>query len=182
VWNWANGCWTFRDLPNVTHGDYGQVAGLNSEDIIDADTGIIDADTSAIDEVTIAPNDSRLVLCSAAAIGVVESSMQDLGADLTAYLERRGIPLSDGVGLGLVTSVRPRIRGAPGLTVNVTVGTSMAPSDDYEMQDAVPFVIGTDDKVDVFATGRFCSVRFESTAHEWAMRTFDIEAEPAGLY
>lgn len=181
VWNWISQKWAFRSLPNVTHGAFGAIQATAASDLVDSGTGLVDTNSSIVDETTATPNQARMLVCNASAIGLVESGNTDLGASLTAYVERYGLSLSDdNEQVVTITDIQPKISGISGQTVSITVGSSMTPSGDYEMQSPVTFTIGTDQRADVFASGRYFSLRIEGTGHEWSMRSLQINGELEG--
>lgn len=188
VWNWSTQKWTFRDLPSVTHGDAGPVVYTAADDYIDNDSGVIDADFSVIDELQTAPNESRLVLANTTwypygVLGVVETGTTDLGSSINAYVERKGLHFDAPERVKLLRSVRPRFKGGAGVAVSITVGSAMSAKGDYTEQPAVTFTIGSDDKADVFASGRFFSIKLASSAGaEWALRGLDVDLADGGLY
>ena len=83
----------------------------------------------------------------------------------------------------LIKSVRPRITGTMGSTVNVQVGWSNEPYESPTYGLAIPFVIGSTVSCDTFASGRYMAIKFSSgTAYTWRLDSYTIDVETKGLW
>jgi hypothetical protein len=183
VWNWIDKTWAVRELSSVTYGAFGQVnytAGLTTW----GDPGTWDMDATAWNENEYSPAEARLLMChSTPYISFVDTGTSDFGSLIAASLERTGITLGDAGAIKTIRSIRPKIDGNTGATVNVQVGAAMYPDQTPTWQTAQPFVIGQSFKVDSFATGRYLSIRFSNTDYgAWRMKSFDIDYVNSGSY
>jgi hypothetical protein len=184
VWNWDSKRWTFRTLPNLTHGAFGAIVATPSSDLVDSGTGAVDADGSLVDEIDAPPNESRLVVCNATAIGVVDSGPTDFGAALTWYLERYGLQsgADDNGQVMMLTDVIPRLNASAGAAVTITVGAAMTPSGSYQIEAPVTLTVGTDYEANVFATGRYFYLRLDGSTSDTALRSLQLDGSPQGMY
>ena len=97
--------------------------------------------------------------------------------------ERTGMGFASPDTVKLCKRVWPRIDAAAGTTVYVQMGGALVPDIAPTWGTAVPFVVGTDQKVDLFATGKYLSVRFYTTADaNWRMRGCAFEVQQAGKF
>ncbi len=82
-----------------------------------------------------------------------------------------------------IKGIRPRIDGDTGAEITVEIGASMVPDGTPTWSDPQTFTIGSDIKIDSFATGRFMSVRFSNSDYsQWRIRSFDIDYQMGGYY
>jgi hypothetical protein len=100
---------------------------------------------------------------------------------LQVIMEKSMMPLGDTSREKRITRIFPRVLGPAGTLLKWRVGISSDPAQSPAWGPEVPFVIGTDYKVDCRLTGRYISVRVESvTERLWRIAGFDIEAQDAG--
>jgi hypothetical protein len=190
VWSWVSKRWTFRTLPNLTHGAYGAIIATPASDIVDSGTGLVDADGSLVDAIDAPPNESRLVVCNASAIGVADSGPTDFGASITWYVERYGLPGSSPDQSGAIdpgqvvtlTDVLPRFNAPNGTAITVTVGAAMTPSGNYTLESPVTFTVGNDFEANVFASGRYLYLKLAGTTSDVALRSLQFNGSIDGRY
>lgn len=83
----------------------------------------------------------------------------------------------------LVRSIRPRIYGQVGATVNVYVGSSNEPYESPVYGDAIPFTIGTTVSCDTLVSGRYIAVKFgNGSAYYWRLDSYSIDIQPGGKW
>jgi hypothetical protein len=98
-------------------------------------------------------------------------------------MERIGMHLDTPNIVKTVRAVYPRIEGNADSVVNVQVGAAMVANGVPAWGPPVPFVVGKDQKIDVFASGRYLALRFSNVGYpRWRIRSFDIDYVNAGLY
>lgn len=183
VWNWNDETWTFRSLPNVTYGTYGQVAGASSTAWSgSSDTWATQPDQWNTNEYS--TNETRLVMChSTPYISLADTSGSDFGSTISTTLERVGVSLGDTQGRKLIRGVWPRIDAAPGTQISIQVGATDTPDGTPSYATAKTFTVGTDAKIDTFASGRYLTLKLTSaTPQSWRLRGFDVDAVQAGRY
>lgn len=184
VWNWVDRTWAVRTLTGATYGAHGQVPTGSGADTWGSDGSPWDTDDSAWTENEYSPAEARLLLThSTPKISLADSGTLDLGAPITAVLERTGMALDDANLVKTVRNVLPRIDGPSGQVIQVQVGASMLPDVAPTYSAPVNFTVGESRQVDCFATGRFLAIRFSSGGYpRWRMRSFDVAYEDVGLY
>lgn len=183
VWNWKDKTWGFRDLVNVTYGDAGQI---NADATIlqwGADSDPWETDPSSWSENEYAPNEARLLFSRTTAITAFDIGTQDFGTDIQSSLERTAITLDDAYTNKLIRSVYPRIDAPTGTVVSVQVGGAMSPTEAPSYGAAVDFTVGTDNKIDAFAIGRFLALKLASSdLSPWRLRSVELDVVPTGAY
>ena len=98
---------------------------------------------------------------------------------LVSLVKRRFAILS----VKLLRSIYPVIDGVSGSTVSIQVGASMFPDSPPTWQAAQTFTVGTDVKIDSFATGRYLSIRFSNADYSpWRIRSFRVDYVNQGLF
>jgi hypothetical protein len=184
VWNWAQDTWAFRDLPDVTYGDCGQ---LDTEAIFfswEDDTGTWEDETKTWDDLEFGPNESRLLFTRDSAVSALDVGSSDNGALITTTLERTGMSFDDPYSMKLIRAVYPRIDGTPGTYLDVYVGASQYPDQTPTYTSGGTYVIGQQLKVDTFSpVGRYLSVKFTGqTESVWRLRSFDLDVVQTGAH
>lgn len=181
VWNWIDKTWTIRSLTNAT---YGCVAQTTITDTWAAATYTWAEAIRTWNENEYSPAEPRLLMShSTPLISNVDSGSTDFGTVISASLERTGMSLNDPQAVKTVRSILPRIDGTRGAEISIQVGASMYPDTEPTWSTAQTFTVGTSNKIDTFATGRFIAVRFANVGYsEWRMRSFDIDYVNAGRY
>lgn len=183
VWNWRDNTWGFRTLTNVT---YGEACQINSDAAFfnwALDTGTWADDTTTWSQSEFSPNEYRLILSRTTAISAFDIQTQDAGAAIPSSLEKTAIHFGDPYSNKLIRSVYPRIEAPAGTVVNVSVGGAMYATEPPTYSAPVSFTVGSDIKIDSFATGRFLAVKFESSADAvWGTRSYDVDVVKMGAY
>jgi hypothetical protein len=184
VWNWESKVWGVRSLINVTHGAFGQVTLPVTATTWGADSDTWGTDSSYWNENEYSPAEARLVMTHTnPLISLADTGTTDFGALITSTLERTGMDFGDSYSVKTIRSIWPRIDGSSGETVNIQVGAAMTPDSSPVWHTAQTFTIGTDIKIDSFATGRFLSIRFTNTNYgAWRIKSFDVDFVNAGAY
>ena len=186
TWNYQDKTVSFRDMPNVNHADVGTLgtaseAWDNDSDSWDSDTTTWNAagqDVADRSKVVLASNDTQLYQ--------MDASYEFAGSIPESSLERRGLVLSPDENRVVVTSIRPRITGAVGQTVTISVGyqeNSPYAEPVYPTEGVMTHVIGTTVKDCCFVTGRYIAIKFETDAtYQWTLDSFDIEYREVGRW
>lgn len=183
VWNWNDKTWGFRDLPSVTFGDSGQINADSTLMQWDNDPNSWESDTSAWLENEYSQNESRLLFSRDTAITAFDVGTLDLGDEISSSLERVGISFDDPYINKLCRGIHPRIDAAAGTVLNISVGGSMVATELPSYSSPVTFTVGTDQKVDLFASGRFLAIKIESTDYSpWRIRSLDVDVVPLGAF
>jgi hypothetical protein len=113
------------------------------------------------------------------------TSNQEVGVNMLSTVERKNINLSDDESIKIVKRIYPKMSKLSGTSniVNFYIGTQMMRNEPIIWSPAMPFDIVTGYKLDFFATGRWISIRIESTTDiEWTMENFELEISSGGKW
>ena len=183
VWNFSDKTTTFRDIPSLNHAAFGALdAGVATS--FDSDSEAFDSDIASFNSSGFTPSLVSVVMASGdAKLYQLDSSTTFNGTLPTAYLERKGLHFDAPEAIKLIRSIRPRIYGQVGSTVNVYVGYSNEPYESPTYGPAIPFVIGTTVSCDTFATGRYMAIKFGSgSAYYWRLDSYSIDVQQTGAW
>lgn len=183
IWNWNTDTWTFRDLPNATYGVSGQANNSDTETwTTTTPTWTTVTRTWAMG--VYAAQETRLLMCHTTPyLSVVDNGQTDLGSTYTASAERTGMHLDAPDKRKLCRGLWPRIDGANGAQISVSVGAAEAPDSSPVYQAAQTFVVGTSNKIDALVSGRYLAVKFESESQaRWRLRGFELDVAPLGRF
>jgi hypothetical protein len=183
IWNWEGNTFSVRDLPNVTDADFG--VALFSADTWASDTASWESDVTSWGQSSFAATRSNLVMATTAPLLMATEQSNDFaGTAITATLERKHLAIGgDTDNVKVITGIRPRIDGPAGAVVTIEVGGTMDAETAPTYQPAITYTIGSTLKADVFASGRFHSIRFSSVSSSpWRIRSYDIEYTVQGRY
>lgn len=183
VFNWIDKTWAFRDVANLTHAEPGQV-DYTAANTWDSDTGTWDSSGDAWNQDEFSPADARLLLASYdQTISIADSGTSFSGTAFTSVLERVGMSLDTPGTVKLVRGVRPRFDATAGTQVQIEVGGSMDSDVPPTWSDPVTYTVGTSQRADTFASGKFLSLRITSVgAHPWRLNEYDLDIIEAGAY
>lgn len=183
VWNWKDKTWGFRDLPDVTYGDAGQI---NTDATLlnwDSDSDVWDSDPTVWSENEYAANEARLLFSRDTGITAFDVGTTDLGTNITSMLERKAITFDDPYSNKVIRSLYPRFDAPKGTILSISVGGAMYAKDDPVYSAAVSFSVGEQIKIDAFATGRFLAVKIEANDYApWRLRSLDLDVVTTGAY
>ena len=189
VYNWSQDAFTFVDLPDCR--------ALTTSDVLDT-SGAWDGGAAATWAETSEYWSTASLNTTSKGVGVYAASpvanktfrlISTHGADgtnLNSFLEATKIDFDSVTGkannnIKQLMGVMPQIEGRG--TVQITIGTSDSPQGSTVWKPAVDYVIDTDHKIDVRASGRYFAFRIESTSSDsyWRLTGLDIDiAEVAG--
>ena len=183
VWNYIDKTTSFREIPALNHAYSGAVEDstgatwADDEAAWDSDTTLWDGNQSSLTRsmTVMAGENQKLYL--------LDSGGTFDGVKPSAYLERVGLSLGSPEKMKMVSKVRPRIYGATGSTVLVSVGSSADPYGAVTYNAPVAYAIGSDLSVDTLCMGRYLAIKFESgTAYMWRLDSYDVDVQEAGSF
>jgi hypothetical protein len=188
VWNYRDGTFGVRELPDTPHIGFGVVDPSESQ-VWNDDAGAWDDDAEVWNKRAYNPVAQTNLICDPTRIKLyrVDDTNQFAGANMTAYLERTGLHTfavgNQALGgmdrIKTVTEVWPRLEGTG--SVRIYVGSQMSTGDPINWSPARTFTIGSDKKADVNVSGRFIAVRFESTGDSsWKLTGYDMRVNVGG--
>jgi hypothetical protein len=194
--NFRDGTQTLRDLPNPTYiatGPYDSDAGNTT---FDSQTVPFDQVAGVFGQRSSKPGTDRLM--GAHRIGgnkflMYEEGFQQESLDFRGYVERQSMPIGgvsqdggvamDASSIKQVNEIWPECRIANGTHLNVFVGGQDTLNEGITWEGPLPFEVGVDDKVDCCTTGRYISVRFETTdGSRWKLDSYTMNLEILGRY
>ena len=192
VWNWRYGTCGVRELPGVAHAHAGEVFFPDTGDIWDSDSGVWDSDASSWGEAAADPAGLRMLMADAVNTRLLAADFtnQYAGANMTAFVERVGMPLPvkpdgppDMRSRKFIKDLWPRVLGTDGQQIQVYIGGQDAVDAPVTWQDPVSFTIGTTDHIPVRLNTRLLAIRFQSnTDLEWRIPGYEIDVVPAGRF
>jgi len=117
-------------------------------------------------------DNSRIVLLDS-------TTQTDMGTPQQVILERKNIKISDDQSIKTIKSIWPKMTlyaGSVNSVVQFYIGTQLKKNDDITWQGPYNFDINTGNTVDLFATGRYMSLRISSnTDIAWSIENMDID-------
>lgn len=183
VWNWTTGVWAIRPLNNVTYGAVGQIDyNILSTWAANGDTWEDAANAWNQDELS--PAQSRLLTTHLGpSIRAVDVSAKFEGSVFTSRAERIGLAFDKPDQVKLIKRVWPRIDAAKGTRVQIQVGGT----NDVEVAPVwsapVTYVVGSSNYADLFASGRFLAIRYQSLDNQpWRIRSHDLDVQTMGYF
>jgi hypothetical protein len=183
VWCWSNDTLSTRELPTITSACNAILTeGATTWSNVTGTWSSIIGGWSAYN--TLEPVESFLFMAALAQkIHRADVGYSANGSSFTATAERKGLSLDDPQQIKLCKGVWPKIDGSTGTQVTVQIGASMDAETEPTWSTAQTFTLGTSQKVDSFATGRYLSYRVTSTGTQaWRFRSMDLDVVPAGRF
>jgi hypothetical protein len=121
-----------------------------------------------------------MLMCSPAPEGedklfsVDTSNLAD-GKLITSYVRRETMDLDTPTKTKTVRRIYPRVQATTGTEIGVRVGVQNTPDEPVRWSAERMFMAGIDNSVDIFASGKYISVQFTTTAQpEWSLSGFDL--------
>lgn len=190
VFNYNNNTWTIRTLPQTTHitagfvditalgiwTDYSSTPWSTAAFV----WGASSYNTNLWSLTMAVPSDNTLHYLDG------DDSLTDNGSMMDCILERENLELGPPVEqIKTIRRIWPRIDlySTSDPVIRIEVGTQIRKGDPITWQGPYNFNVVTDDKIDVFATGRYLSIRFSTiSSSNWALDHFDVDYSPRGLW
>jgi hypothetical protein len=191
--NMKDGTQTLRDLPEPTYIEAAPIDTSAGATTYDSQTIIFDNMIGTFGQRTSRPGASRLVgsHLSADRFLLYDNSFDDEGADFRGYVERVSAPFAgvdrfgnvvmDPSHIKQVNEIWPEIRQQGGSGVDIYIGGQDTLEESITWEGPLNFVPGVDDKVDCETTGRYLSIRFETTDQsQWKLDGYSLNVEQLG--
>lgn len=210
IWNSKTGAIGRRDLLKVSTGsaDRSTVAKQGTPSIA---LGSITDPDSLTCNVMLAPANSYTILCSQTSVNqtqnhllmldrattqltyMLDSSALFDDTDYSATAERLSLtiaqqsrgqqPKADLETVKLVTELWPRVIAVAGTVVEFAVGAQEKQQSAVEWTAWMPFIVGTDEKVDVYISGRLIGVKMRcDEAADVLLTGYELVIEPVGTW
>jgi hypothetical protein len=185
AWNWNDNTWGIFQIPSTTCGTTGLIAGGVDSEAWEDDDAPWYTDTTRWYEYEYSPNEQRLILgLSTPGLGLADTGVYDLGADVSWRLEKTGTSLGDNDSMKIISRVRPQFSASAGVQCSVTVGTTLEASDEPNYATAVTYTVGTSNWANVFSkAGRFQAFKFSGSDDGIVqLRSYDVEFARRGRF
>ena len=182
IYNYVDGSYTFRDLPDIYHIGPGVVDPAATTNTWNTQTGTWTTTSGTYGDRLFNPTERSILFAGTSDTKLYRG---DFGQQFDAQnyistLERKGLTLDGNNNtVKQVRKITPRIKGTG--TVNISVGSSMSPNGTYTFAAAQSFDPNSQNKVDCRITGKFIAVRFQHTSNtEFEVNGYDMEYEVLG--
>ena len=192
--NLKDGTNTLRDLDNPTFIAAAPFDPGAGQTTFDSQTIPFDEMLGVFGQRTSKPGARRLM--GAHRIGtkrflLYEEGFNDEGSDFRGYVERSSMPIAgtgrdgspvmDATFIKQVNEVWPEMSQQSGAGIDIYVGGQDILKEAISWQGPFPFIPGTDDKIDCDVTGRYISIRFETTDQSlWKLDSYKMNVERLG--
>ena len=187
VWNYITNTFTIKDIPDVAHMGYGNVA----DPVLPSTWASATTTWATITgpwTMSYALQDKVLLFADPVNTKLYRdrSGNKKDTALMTSYVERTGLSLNaqgqpDFTGVKRISAIYPKMSVNGSNSMTVYLGTSMSTEGGYDWNDAVLFDPDTQSKVSVRGTGKFYAVKFESaTDMDWELDGYALEIDNAG--
>jgi hypothetical protein len=183
VWNWIEKSWSFRELSAFRHAATGQVDYAGTDLWSSSSLGW-DEEISLWNQTEFTPADARLLIVDANnKISMADAGTTFAGTAFGSYIERTGITLDDPQAIKTIRGIHPRFDAPNGAQIKVEIGASMDANRPPIWSAPMTFVVGSQTKVDGFATGRFLAVRFTALDNQpHRLKSYDMDVVISGAY
>ncbi len=184
VWNYKDNTLAVRDLPDILHANSGAI-DFTAATSWDAQIGDWDDATTAWNQAEFTQSAQRLVMASATntKLYLAEYTETFDGTPMQAYVEREGLDFGDPMSVKTMTQVRPLIEAKAGTIIQIVTGGAMDLQAGTTWNAPVNFTVGTDQKIDTFATGRYLAIRIiASNSVQWRLKRYDMTYEVVSQY
>ena len=182
IYNYVNGTFTFRDLPNIYHIGPGIVDPGATTVIWSGQTTTWTTATGTYGDRNFNPTERSILFAGTDDTKLYrgEFGQQFDNQNYITTVERKGLTLDGNNNtVKQVKKLTPRIKGTG--TVNISVGSSMSPNGTYTFTPSQSFDPNSQNKVDCRSTGKFIAVRFQHTSDsEFELNGYDLEYEILG--
>jgi len=186
VWDYTADSLGVRDLADSSHMVSGIVTEAGFDDTwnaVKSPDSWDDGDPINWNQSFFNPADDSLVMASGNQLFYFDSENTQNGEDYTSIVGKHMWDFGEPEMVKLVRSVWPRVTAPIGVTIEVRVGG--APTTDAQIQwsEWLPFVTNSQDKIDVFVSGRLLSFDFRSeSGPAWVLNGFDVNVIPQGRF
>ena len=191
IYNTMRGKWSVRELPEQPqHIAVGQYRLTVPDESWDNDPEAWDLDNTPWDSGGARVDFYQLLEGvpdpAPGSFEAVDGQFSRNGQPVTAELRKEKIRLAGPSQVSLVKAVWLETRGTPGSELLVSVAGTLSEGEADVYGPEQSYIIGTDEKVDLYSLGRFHSVRIRSDdpllPAPWEIAAFRLEYEARGLY
>ena len=189
IYNYQNNVWSTRTMtetPSITNGfvDVPTVGTYNSYTTTIYNNADFSYNSSKF-------NQTSMLLTSCDHINkkliLMDSTVNtDMGIPMQVVLERKNISLTEDETIKTIKRIYPKMMvdvGSPNTVVDFYIGVQMFKNDAIQWKGPFQYNIQNKFKIDMFATGRFISLRIRSNVDiGWSLENLEIEFSNAGKW
>jgi len=196
VWNWSNGAFTERDLPNLGFIGYGTEGNPLAPGSWNSATTNWNTDTLNWNQSAASSffNIAGKILVMASPTNTKlfrnETGNTEDETNMNSYIQRTGLTMDDQGSpnqamVKHISAVWPKMKVNPDSaddTVNVYVGQQMSTEEAITWEGPYTFNPDTQSKVPVRVTGKYIGVKFESTTDTtWRLDGYSLDIKNVGV-
>lgn len=187
IYNYNTGVWSTRSLANIPNLTL-MPLDISTATSYDSTNTQFDSTNVIYNQGSYNINQYYFVGCDPTNNRLLQfdtSSSQDGGVNQIATLERQNIKINDDENIKIIKRIWPKMTKINGSSniVNFYIGTQMKRNQSITWSNAMPFDVLNDDKIDFFASGRWISLRIESTTDiNWSIENLEFEVENGGKW
>ena len=184
MYDFASGDIGFRDTPDVLCAAEGPaLTDVGDVNQWDGDDEPWDDDLTAWSFVVSGQTNNDVLM--AGSFGFVVGSARDgidfIDGPVHARLEKHGASFGNAEKYKMINRVWPKLTGRDGDVVTFRIGGQNITGGPVQWEPPVDFIIGSNNHLDVFVTGRYLSMELSSIGGAaWQMGSLDIEFEEQG--
>lgn len=191
VYNRSRDKWGVRDLPEQpAHIAVGQVRLVDESNSWDADPEAWDDDPSPWNQgagrVDFYDLLEAVPLTGVGELQFLDGAVTRNGEPVTAMVAKEMMALGDATRVKLLKRVWLNVQGTPGTELRVRVSGCMDPECAAPYGAYLPFVVGGQQKIDAYASGRYLSIEIssdsEASVEPWRIVGFGVEVESRGPF
>ncbi len=182
IYNYVDGSFTFRDLPNIYHIGPGVVDTGATTVVWSGQSATWTSYSGTWGDRSFNPTERSILMAGVADTKLYRGDFgqQFSGENFISTVERKGLTLDGNNNtVKQVRKITPRVKGTG--SVNILVGSSMSPNGTYTFGSPQSFDPNSQNKVDCRVTGKFIAIRFQHTSNsEFELNGYDLEYEVLG--
>lgn len=182
IYNYVDGSFTFRDLPDIYHIAPGIVDPGATTVVWSGQSDTWTTYVGTWGDRSYNPTERSILMSGTSDTKFYRGDFgqQFAGQNFTTTIERKGLTLDGNTNtVKQVRKITPRCAGTGKVTI--AVGSSMSPNGSYTYTPGQEFTPDTQNKVDCRSTGKYISVRFQHTEDStFELNGYDLEYEILG--
>lgn len=185
IWSSDSDSWGIRLIPDLAHIGLGIVSDGSASPTYDTALESYDDATGIYDQSTYQVVSDSLLMAAptAPAFYGVDTSNTNDGALVSASITKLALSAGSPQQRKLLKAVYPRIEAADGTIISIRGGAHDRPNGAVLWADPVEFIVGSDLKIDCFASGRYFAVTISSQSNQpWRCTGFDLEYTNTGVF
>ena len=182
VWSREENAWGIRQI-NYSYAAAGLVAPTTGVQEWDTYPGTWEQASQIWDTSTYRVTSESILGAEGLTLQNVDGATSDNGTPIIANIQKLGLALGDPQTRKLIKRIWPRINAATGTVLTIRAGGHDQPNGEVTWSAPVSFTVGTQDKIDTFAEGRYLAIDFASSGLQgWQLTGFDVEFSTIGAW